>query len=381
MRIAFNTTSLLSPLTGIGQYSRHLAMGLAGHQDIDAEFFYGAFWSREVHCEPLPVAANLLPWVRNHVPFAYALRRSMQSRQFAQRTQQQRFDVYHESGSLPLPFDGPTVLTVHDLAWIRYPQMHPSKRVQAMNKYFEPGLRRAALILTDSEFIKRELIDVFGVQPERIRSVPLGVEPMFRPRSAEETQSLLSRHDLMHGQYLLTVGTLEPRKNLQTALHAYMLLPQKIRKRFPLVLAGMNGWHMSALEQQIAPLVAAGEVRRLGYLPRAELATVVAGALALIYPSIYEGFGLPPLEAMACGVPVIASGVSSLPEVVGDAGLLIDPHDTEAVAQAMQRLVTDPGSRLHLSQKALARSGQFSWSKCVEQTIDAYRQVLKGTPD
>ena len=185
----------------------------------------------------------------------------------------------------------------------------------------------------------------------------------------------------MHGQYLLTVGTLEPRKNLQTVLHAYMLLPQQIRKRFPLVLAGIKGWHMSALEQQIAPLVAAGEIRQLGYLPREELATVVAGALALIYPSIYEGFGLPPLEAMACGVPVIASGVSSLPEVVGDAGLLIDPHDTEAVAQAMQRLITDPGSRLHLSQKALARSARFSWGKCVEQTIDAYRQVLKGTPD
>lgn len=381
MRIAFNATSLLSPLTGIGQYSRHLAMGLTDRQDIDAEFFYGAFWSKEIHCEPLPIAASLLPWVRNHVPFAYALRRCMQSHQFVRRTQHQRFDVYHEPGALPLPFDGPTVLTVHDLAWIRYPQMHPLKRVQAMNKYFEPGLRRAALILTDSEFIKRELMDVFGVQSERIQSVPLGVEPMFHPQSAEETQSLLTRHDLIHGQYLLTVGTLEPRKNLQTALHAYMLLPQQIRKRFPLVLAGMKGWHMSALEQQIAPLVAAGEIRQLGYLPRTELAMVVAGALALIYPSIYEGFGLPPLEAMACGVPVIASGISSLPEVVGDAGLLIDPHDTEAMAQAMQKLVMDPESWLHLSQKALARSTQFSWSKCVEQTIDAYRQVLKGTPD
>ena len=381
MRLAFNATSLLSPLTGIGQYSRHLAMGLADRQDIDPEFFYGAFWSKEVRCEPHPVAANLLPWVRNHVPFAYTLRRSVQNHQFAKRTQQQRFNIYHEPGTLLLPFDGPTVLTVHDLAWIRYPQTHPPRRVQAMNKYFEPGLSRASLILTDSEFIKRELTDMFGVPPERIRSVPLGVEPMFRPCSAEETQSLLNRYNLMHGQYLLTVGTLEPRKNLQTVLHAYMLLPQKIRKRFPLVLAGIKGWHMSALEQQIAPLVAAGEIRQLGYLPREELATVIAGALALIYPSIYEGFGLPPLEAMACGVPVIASGVSSLPEVVGDAGLLIDPHDTEAVAQAMQRLITDPGIRLHLSQKALARSARFSWGKCVEQTIDVYRQVLKGTPD
>ncbi|MDD1618677.1 MAG: glycosyltransferase family 4 protein [Methylococcaceae bacterium] len=141
----------------------------------------------------------------------------------------------------------------------------------------------------------------------------------------------------------------------------------------------MNGWHTSELEQQIAPLVRAGEVRQIGYLPREELVMVIAGALTLIYPSIYEGFGLPPLEAMACGVPVIASEVSSLPEVVGDSGLLINPHDDEALAQAIQKLITDPDIRQQLSQKALARSAEFTWDKCVRQTVDVYRQALNGS--
>lgn len=377
MRVAFNATALLSPLTGIGQYSRHLAMGLAAAPEIDAEFFYGVFWSKEVRDAPLPAASTLLPWIRNHVPFSYALRRLTQKYQFASRARRERFDIYHEPNILPLPFDAPTVVTVHDLSWIRFPQMHPIERVRAMDKYFEPGLRRASLILTDSEFVRGELMEVFGIEAERVRAIPLGVEPLFRPQSANETLPVLGNYGLVHGQYLLTVGTLEPRKNLQVALRAFMQLPSALRQCYPLVVVGMKGWHNSELEGQMAPLIRAGEIRLLGYLSREDLATVIAGALTLIYPSVYEGFGLPPLEAMACGIPVIASNVSSLPEVVGDTGLLIDPHNAEAVAQAIQTLVLDADLRCDLSLKALARSKEFTWDRCVAQTIDAYRHVLR----
>jgi glycosyltransferase involved in cell wall biosynthesis len=138
----------------------------------------------------------------------------------------------------------------------------------------------------------------------------------------------------------------------------------------------MKGWHTSKLEQQIAPLVTSGEVRLLGYLPRDDLATVIAGATTLVYPSIYEGFGLPPLEAMACGVPVITSNVSSIPEVVGDTGLTLDPQDVDGFAQAMQLIVTAPELRANMATKALARSRQFSWASCVSETVDAYKFVL-----
>lgn len=376
MRVAFNATSLLSPLTGIGQYSQQLALGLMSRSDINADFFYGAVWSKQVRSAPLAGSAGMVPWLRSRIPFSYELRRLVQNNRFAQHVQKHAFDIYHEPNILPLPFQGPTVITVHDLSWIRYPQTHPVERVRAMNKYFKPGLDRASLILTDSEFVKSELIDVFGVEPDRICPVLLGVEALFQPRSANETRAVLQPYGLMHGQYLLAVGTLEPRKNLAVALRAFMQLSPLLRKRFPLVLVGMNGWHTSALAQQIAPLVAAGEIRQLGYLPRETLAKIIAGATALIYPSIYEGFGLPPLEAMACGVPVIASNMSSIPEVVGDTGIMVNPQDVDSLAKGMEMLTTAPDVRDGMSRKALARSAQFTWASCVSQTIDAYRLVL-----
>jgi glycosyltransferase involved in cell wall biosynthesis len=181
---------------------------------------------------------------------------------------------------------------------------------------------------------------------------------------------------LTHGRYLLAVGTLEPRKNLQVALEAFASLPASLRERFPLVLVGMKGWKTSALEQKLAPMVASGQVRQLGYLSRQDLATVMAGATAMVYPSVYEGFGLPPLESMACGVPVIASNVSSIPEVVGDSGLLIDPSDAQALALKMVQLLEDEVLRSQLADRALARSQLFSWAKCTDQTVDVYKAAV-----
>jgi len=378
MRIAFNATALLSPLTGIGQYCRHLALGLLNSQDIEANFFYGAFWNKAVRDAPMPGAVKLFPWLRNNMPFSYALRRIVQNHRFAAQAKKQRFDIYHEPNILPLSHDGLTIVTVHDLSWIRYPQAHPVQRIRAMNKYFESGLHRASLILTDSEFVKQELMELCGIESERIRAVPLGVEKLFRPQSSEAIFETLSLYGLVHGQYLLAVGTLEPRKNLQVALRAFSQLAPDIRKRYPLVLVGMKGWLNSELEKQMAPLICAGQVRLLGYVSREQLAAIIAGALTLIYPSIYEGFGLPPLEAMASGVPVIASQAASIPEVVGDTGILIHPHDDKALADAIQQLISSPELREQLARKARARSLRFSWEGCVEQTIDTYRQLLKG---
>jgi len=376
MQVAFNATALLSPLTGIGQYAHHLALGLQQLGDVNANFFYGSGWSAEVRTKPLPSVTTIKTLVRRLLPNSYGVARAIQQHQFSKGARRTRYDIYHEPNFLAYRFEGPSAITVHDLSWIRFPEMHPVERVRAMDKYFQPGLERASLILTDSEFVKHELMDVFGVKPERIRPVLLGVEALFYPRSADETRAVLDAHGLVHGQYILAVGTLEPRKNLAVALRAFMQLAPSLRKRFPLVLVGMKGWHTSALEQQIAPLIAAGEIRQLGYLPREDLAKIIAGATTLIYPSIYEGFGLPPLEAMACGVPVITSNVSSIPEVVGETGLMLDPQDVDGFARGMETLLTAPEVREAMARKALARSAQFTWASCVSQTVEAYRLVL-----
>jgi glycosyltransferase involved in cell wall biosynthesis len=377
IKVAFNAVALLSPLTGIGQYAKSLLTEMDAGSDLAVHKFYAKSWSREIRQQGLSAPANRVKqWVRRFVPNSYGLSRAVQQHYFSAGVRSFKPDIYHEPNFLAYRFDGPSVITVHDLSWIRYPEMHPVERVRAMDKYFEPGLRRASRIITDSVFVKQELVDVFGVDPSTVHPVYLGVEPLFAPLQRVQTQAVLQTQRLVHGQYWLAVGTLEPRKNLQLALCAFMQLPQRERQACPLILVGMKGWNTGKLEQQLQPLIAAGEVRQLGYISREELVVVMAGAKALIYPSIYEGFGLPPLEAMACGVPVIASNVSSLPEVVGDAGILIDPHDADALAEKMRELQADDDLIERLGKAARLRSQQFTWRKCAEQTLQVYRAAL-----
>jgi glycosyltransferase involved in cell wall biosynthesis len=375
MKVGLNATSLLSPLTGIGQYTYQLAKGLQKFKDLELDMFYANGWSTEVRDKPIKQIRNIKLLVKKFIPKTYEISRIIQQSYFNERSFDKVKGIYHEPNFLAFNYAGPLVLTVHDLSWIRYPEMHPADRVRNMNKHFQKSMERASMIITDSQAIKDEIKDMFGVADSRIKSIPLGVESLFRPLNQEESAPVLQQHGLSYQKYILAVGTLEPRKNLSSVLLAYMQLPANIRRHYPLVLVGMSGWHTSALEKQMAPLVAAGEIRQLGYLEREDLAVVIAGALTLVYPSIYEGFGLPPLEAMTCGVPVIASNVSSLPEVVGDSGLLVNPHDIDDIAKAMETMITAPDIRAASAQKALARSAEFSWDSCVDQTMGIYRQV------
>lgn len=378
MHLAFNATALLSPLTGIGQYSYHLATGLMAQEGLAVDYFYGAYWDKQLRNSPSGTLAASLPWLRRHVPYSYELRRWLQNSRFRHGTIRRKFDLYHEPNILALGFEGPTVITVHDLSWIRHPEAHPVERVRAMNRYFESGLRRANALITDSAFVKQELIDVFGVAADLISPIALGVDARFKPLTPIQTLEVLRRHNLVHGCYFLAVGTLEPRKNLALAFKAYLQLPITLRERHPLVLIGMKGWHTTALEQQIAPLVRNGQVRQLGYLERADLAVLMAGALTLVYPSIYEGFGLPPLEAMACATPVICANASSLPEVVGNTGVLIDSQDDLALGKAMVRMAEDGPWRAGLARLAVERAASLTWTRCVEKTMTVYRSVASG---
>ncbi|MCJ0761861.1 glycosyltransferase family 4 protein [Variovorax terrae] len=378
MKLALNGTSLLSPLTGIGQYTWHLTTELQATPDVDLELFYGTGWLDHLAKEAPRKARTLKSLARRFLPNSRTLARLYQQRRFDARAKGGRFDLYHEPNYLAFKFDGPSVVTVHDLSWLRFPHTHPGDRIEAMNRYLKPAIDRASLILTDSDFVRHEVVEEFRLDPARVVSIALGVETAFQPMDAAGTAQALQAHGLVHGQYLLAVGTLEPRKNLGVALKAYMQLPLALRTQCPLVLAGMTGWKTSALEQQLDPLVRAGHIRQLGYLPREDLMRVIAGARALVYPSIYEGFGLPPLEAMACGVPVIASRVSSIPEVVGDTGVLLPADDVDAFSQAMQTLVDDDALHGDLSARALTRSAQFTWPKCAADTMAAYRLAIQA---
>lgn len=379
MRVAFGATALLGTLTGVGQYAYHLARGLQAHPDLDFWCFYGRGFEREVGQRTPRISGGLRVGLRKYLPGAYRLKRFSEQLHFDAAVRTLRPAVYHEPIPLPLRFRGPTVITVHDLSWIRYPETHPGERVRAMNRYFEPAMRQATLMLTDSEFVKGEILAMFGGDAKRIVTVPLGLDPLFRPYSQAETATVLAGLGLAHGRYFVSVGTLEPRKNVQATIRAYAMLPSSLRAAFPLVLAGMKGWRTGPMERLLAPLVENGQVRTLGYLPREDLAKVTAGALAMVYPSLYEGFGLPPLEAMGCAVPPVISTAGSLLEVVGDAGLAVAADDVDALSAAMQRMVEDTRTREELAQRSLRRAATFTWDRCVEQTLAVYREAAASS--
>ena len=379
LRIAFNGSALLSPLTGVGQYAKSLAESLVISSELEIEFFYAAIWSSEIRTDPVKRIGTIKEFIKKVVPHPYQVGRSLQQWRFNRGIRRFRPQLYHEPNFLPFRFEGPTIITAHDLSWIRYPETHPAERVAMMNNLFPQALARADHVLTDAAFVKEEIIEIYGVSPERITSVPLGARSIFHPRTREECSATLSSYGLDYRGYILCVGTLEPRKNLELAIRAYVDLPADFRERRPLVIVGMKGWLTSSLESLMHPLVAIGEVRPLGFTSEAALASLYAGALVLVYPSLYEGFGLPPLEAMASGTPVIVSDRSTLPEVVGSAGVQIAADDEEGLRAALLRFDEDPAFWQQRADASLLQASLFSWERCASETLAIYRKVLAAS--
>jgi glycosyltransferase involved in cell wall biosynthesis len=377
IRLAVNAIPLLSPLTGIGHYVKALMHALQSTGQVEANYFYAGGWSTALRNGPLPETANQVKLVmRRLLPQAYEMSRWLQQRRFGSGMKSWPADIHHEPNFLAFEFDGPTVLTVHDLSWIRHPETHPVERVRAMNKLFEPSLRRSHHIITDAHFVKQELIDVFGIDEAKIHPIHLAADDVFEPMREFQTRQALMPRGLLHGEYWLSVGTLEPRKNLKLLFEAFSQLLPAQRKRCPLVVMGMAGWGEQSWLPQMRQMVNAGEVIFTGYVPRQEQAAILAGAKALVYPSLYEGFGLPLVEAMQCGVPVIAANASCLPEVLGGAGVLIDPLDPTDLKERMKELLDDAAFAAGLANKGLTRSQDFSWAKCAQQTLDVYKLAL-----
>lgn len=376
LRIGINGSALLSPLTGIGQYTKNLAEALIASGEADVWLFYLFTWSQEIRTDPIRNITKFKEFIKRVVPHPYLLSRALQGMKFSSGARERKIQIYHEPNFLSHRFAGPTVITAHDLSWIRFPETHPYERVKTMNRLFPRSLARASHVITDAAFTRNEIIMEFGVSPDRITAIPLGSRAIFRPRSEEECRSVLTARALTYRTFILCVGTLEPRKNLSFIIRTYAALPARFRSRHPLVLVGMKGWLTSEIESTMRPLVDAGQVRPLGFTTDKELAALYASALVLVYPSLYEGFGLPPLEAMACGTPVIVSNRATLPEVVGDAGELVEPTDDARLADLLRRLAEDHGHWRERADRCLVQAKKFSWQRCAVETLGIYRKVL-----
>jgi len=379
-RVVVNAGPLLSPLTGIGNYIVELGRALAATGDVDLFSFYGFRWRHEAPGPPPQggrghAARSMRDAIKPFVPFKRELRTAQQQLMFARGLHRHAIDLYHEPNYVPIRYDVPVVTTVHDLSWLRYPGAHPIDRVRWLEKGLPRALENSVAILVDSEFVRQEVSTTFGIAPQRVTVAHLGVNDQFRPHSPEETAAALRPLDLVHGSYLLTVGTIEPRKNLAHALEAYALLPAALRERFPLVVAGAKGWRSSAMEGRLRLLADGGQIRFPGHVPAADLPALYAGAAAFVFPSLYEGFGLPPLEAMASGVPVLVSDRGSLPEVVGDAGIRLDPERPEATAGLLTELLEDSDARRRLGRAGSDRARIFTWTACARTTLETYRHA------
>lgn len=336
MNILLNTESLRPPLTGIGNYTFNLlrelqSMAVAERFDcFDGQTFTAAAQTLAA-CEPAqqtgasPPSANGDSWrsgIRKLVralPLAYPLRAAVLNYRFGREAQLRRGFVYHEPNFILKPYDGPCVATVHDLSFIHHPQFHPRERVAWLTRELPRTLERADFVITDSELVRGELIEQFSVSPERVRAIYLGADARFAPRTVTETTAVLARYGLEHGAYVAFVGTLEPRKGLAVLLDAWLGLPAALRKAYPLVIAGAPGWCNEQLLARTQVLQASGDIRFLSFVSAHDLPYIYAGATTFVYPSIYEGFGLPVLEAMASGVPVICTAGTAMAEFAGAA--------------------------------------------------------------
>jgi alpha-1,3-rhamnosyl/mannosyltransferase len=289
-----------------------------------------------------------------------------------------KLDIYHETNFIPMPFNGPTVLTVFDLSFHRMPETHPLERINMLENYFYPRISMVTHFITPSYFTKNEMIEHLGIQPDKITVCHLGVGNHFRPITEQETKSIISIYGLKCYSYILYTGTLEPRKNISNILRSYALLPGTLREKIPLVLVGYKGWLMENLEKEIRSLDIQSTTIITGYVPKEHLVALYSGAIIFIYPSLYEGFGLPPLEAMACGCPVLVSNVTSLPEVCGDAAYYVDPNSVEKMADGIHEVLTDDDLRKSLVRKGLEREKLFNWERTAKEHLRVFKEVLNS---
>ena len=375
-QLGINGVALLSPLTGIGQYTSHLVRELQHLLRQAPWLFYATHWHRELRSAPLPASTGMKQLVKRMLPQSYRVSRWLMQHRFDAGVRKHRIELYHEPNYLAFNYRGPTVVSVHDLSWIRYPQTHPIERVRQMDRLMPDVMRRADHVIVDSAFIRAEVIAHYGIAPERVSTVLLGVQSDFQPREPRACEHIMRKHGLEYGQYILALGTLEPRKNLPTVLAAHAQLPATLRRLYPLVIAGGAGWRMEAFSVNTRQMIARSEVILTGYVAQTDLPALYAGARMLVFPSLYEGFGLPPLEAMACGVPVIVSNRASLPEVVGDAGILVDAMDADSIALRMRQLIEDADLHRAHAEAGVQRARQFTWRRCALQTTAVYASVL-----
>ena len=371
-RIAIDAIPLLGRLTGVGHYIRELV-----HQfgklspSYEYVYYYGYFSKRVL------IGGKQIHGIKDFLSKVPLVGTGLRGfRGTVAKYHPAEFDLYFEPNFIPLEIKAKTIVTtVHDFSFQLFPEAHPKDRVHYFARNFLKNVRRSTRIITDCAYTKNEAVDLLRIPADMITPIHLGIDHnVFKiyPRSTLES---CARELGLPEKFILFVGTREPRKNLDRLVQAYAQLAESIQREFNLLLVGSRGWgdSDSRARQKLG-----NRIMVLDYVETYKLAQIYNLASVFVYPSFYEGFGLPLLEAMACGCPVVASRAASLPEVGGDAACYVDPKDIQGIAEGMDRVLQDEELRRSLIQKGMERAKLFNWEKTAKETLKVFDEVLSA---
>ncbi|MGE5303761.1 MAG: glycosyltransferase family 4 protein [Alphaproteobacteria bacterium] len=372
-RVVINTMPLQGPLTGVGHYISQLVRHFNSMDGrTDYTYYYGFF------CKNLIGSGHPIQRLRDQLPRAPWFRTTLrQSVFFLSGLFHSEFDLYFEPNFIPVKIKAKKIVTtVHDFSFRLFPEAHPKDRIRYFEKNFSKNIRRSNRIITDSVYIKTEATELLGLPDEMITPVHLGVDHDVFKIYQRESLETCKREFGLPERFILFVGTREPRKNLDRLVRAYAELPEAIRREFGLVLVGPRGWG----ESDVSATEKLGDrITVVDYVETWKLGQIYNLASVFVYPSLYEGFGLPPLEAMACGCPVIASRAASLPEVCADAAYYVDAKDVQSIAEGMYKVLADDQLGRSLIEKGKERAKLFTWEKTAKETLQIFGDVLNAT--
>ncbi|MGB4342384.1 MAG: glycosyltransferase family 1 protein [Moraxellaceae bacterium] len=390
MKLLLNVESMAPPRTGIGNYTFHLLNELvqssllehiecfSGSDFIDAGVSLGVARQpiTEDNASAIALFSREIRLRLRHSTMAYRILAAVRKMQFRNGVSGRTGFVYHEPAFVLRPYAGPSVVTIHDLSFINYPESQPRGRVDYLLRELPKTLRQADKIITPSELIRQELIGQLSVPPDQVVATSLGASVDFQPRGDDQCRSVLSNLGLKYRSYLLFVGTIEPRKNVSLLLDAWMSMPVLLRQRFPLVIAGAAGWCSDILLRRLEAMAMTGGILYLSYVSEPELPFLYSGARAFIYPSIYEGFGLPVLEAMASGTPVICTENTAMAEFSLGVAAFCGTSDVDRLKDLLIELCEDADLASDMGRRGRDAATAFSWSRCASETMSVYASVL-----
>ncbi len=386
MKIGIDISSATGEKTGVGYYTANLVEALSKIDTVNEYILYPFFY--HMYCpdfksQVAPPQKNFhLRWEKIYQKILVkipgkTLGKILSGLWYAPIPKKWilgNVDILHSTTfSAPRNHYGQLIVTIYDVSFLTLPECHTESNRRHCLKGTRDAVRYADCIIAISNHGKQELVKYFGADPDKIVVTHLAAKDIFAPCGVEEQNRVREKYKIPR-DFIFFVGSFEPRKNIETLIRAYANLPETIKTQHPLVIAGGKGWLNSEIDALIKSLPP-DQIRRIGYVDEKDLPGLYSAAAVFVYPSLYEGFGLPILEAMSCGAPVITSNTSSMPEISGDAALLFYPHDVRQLTTLLIEVMGNENLRNELSRKGINRAGQFSWEKTARATLKIYEDL------